>query len=380
MKLTFFGSVLGYHQEGLCNAFYEILGDDFRFVAYGDLPDYRKEAGFKNLADIYPYVVKAYTEEGKKVADNLLKVSDVAIIGATDNNVIKACVENGVETYMFSERFFKKGAWRAFIPTTRKKVKVRAAGYTQDNFKVLCASSYLPYDLSLCGWKGKAYKWGYFPELKEYDINDLLSKKAASDEPVNILWAARFLELKHPEKAVQVAKYLKGRGLNFHLNIIGYGELENVLLKQISDFGLEEQVSFLGKKTAPQVREAMENSDIFLMTSDYNEGWGVVINESLSCGCVVIADQAPGATNYLIENGANGFTYREDIRTVFPVLEKLIADEKYRKQIQVNAYEYMINNASPQVVSKRFVEMCKDGKEFEDGFCSEAPIIKSKWF
>lgn len=380
MKLTFFSSVLGYHQEGLCNAFYNLLGDDFNFVAYGDLPDYRKEAGFQNLADIYPYVVKAYTPEGKTVADDLLKSSDVAIIGAADNNIIKTCVENGVQTYMFSERFFKKGAWRAFIPYTRKKVKARAAGYKQDNFKVLCASAYLPYDLALCGWKGKAFKWGYFPELKEYDTSDILAKKAAQNETVNILWAARFIELKHPEKALQLAKHLKEKHFDFHLNIIGYGELEKEMQNEASRCNLEEYVSFLGKKTAPEVREAMENADIFLMTSDYHEGWGVVINESLSCGCAVIADEAPGATNYLIQNGINGFTYRDDITKLYPVIEKLITDEPFRKQIQLNAYEFMINNASPQVVAKRFVEMCRDGKSFADGFCSEAPIIKSKWF
>lgn len=380
MKLTFFSSVLGYHQEGLCNAFYELLGDDFHFVAYSDLPDFRKQAGFKNLADVYPYVVKAYTPEGKEIADDLLKTSEVAIVGAVNNDVIRTCVENGVQTYLFSERFFKKGAWRSLIPPIRKKVKARAAGYKQDNFKVLCASAYLPYDLALCGWHGKAYKWGYFPELKEYDINELMSKKATGEQTLNILWAARFLKLKHPEKALQVAKFLKKRHIDFRLSIIGYGELEGFLKEEILKQGLEEKVLFLGKKTAPEVRTAMENADIFLMTSDFHEGWGVVINESLSCGCVVISDEASGATNYLIENGVNGFTYRNDISTVFPVIERLCTDEKYRKQIQKKAYEYMINNASPQVAAKRFVELCSEGKSFNTGICSEAPIIKSKWF
>ncbi len=380
MKLTFFGNVIEYHQEGLCNAFYQLLGDDFHFVSYSDLPECRKQAGFQNLADVYPYVVKAYTTEGKTVADDLLSSSDVAIIGAADNQIIKTCVENGIQTYLFSERFFKKGAWRSLIPTTRKKVIARAAGYKQDNFKVLCASSYLPYDLALCGWHGKAYKWGYFPELQRYDVDELMSKKATYNKTVNILWAARFLELKHPEKALQVAKHLKNCEHNFHLNIIGYGELEDFLIKEISNYGLQDMVTILGKKTAPEVRVAMENADIFLMTSDYHEGWGVVINESLSCGCVVIADEAPGATNYLIENGVNGFTYRDDISTVFPVIEKLVTDENYRKLIQLNAYEYMINNASPQIAAKRFIELCSEGETFSEGICSEAPIIKSKWF
>lgn len=380
MKITFIGSVLGYHQEGLAKAFYNLLGDDYHFISYGEICDYRKEAGFTDLAEKYPFVIKVNSPEKEKQANEILKSSDVIIAAAAPNHIIKDCVESGIDTYMFSERFFKKGAWRAFIPHTRKKVKARAAGYYQDNFKVLCASSYLPYDLSLCGWCGKAYQWGYFTDVKKYDIDELLKKKATGDEPIKILWAARFLKLKHPEKAIQLAKHLKKKKLPFKMEIIGYGELENSILNEIAKNNLQDVITFSGKKTVPEVHQAMENSDIFLMTSDYHEGWGVVINESLNHGCVVIADEAPGATNYLIENNVNGFTYRNDITKVYPIIEKLISDEKFRKQIQANAYEYMISNASPQIAAKRFVELCKTGEPFKNGVCSTAPIIKSKWF
>ena len=378
MKLTFFGSVLGYHQEGLAKAFYNLLGDNYHYIVFSDLPSYRKEAGFKNLADEYPFVVKAYTPEGKEKMEELLNDSDVVIIGAAPNDIIEKCVNNGIETYLFSERFFKKGTWRAFVPPIRKKVVQRAARYKQPNFKVLCASAYLPYDLALCGWKGKAYQWGYFPAVVEYDVDELMSKKATGDKPVNVLWASRFLGLKHPEKAIQVAKHLKEKNLPFHMNIIGYGELEDFVLSEITKNNLDDYITFLGKKTVPEVREAMENADIFLMTSDYNEGWGVVINESMNCGCVVVADAAAGASRYLIKDGENGFIYKNNnIKTMFPVIEKLITDEVYRKEIQKNAYYYMVNNASPEVAVKRFISLCQNDEVFNDGVCSVAPIIKS---
>lgn len=378
MRLTFFGSVLGYHQEGLAKAFYNILGDDYHYVVFSDLPDYRKEAGFENLADKYSFVVKAYTPEGKEKAEELINNSDVVIIGAAPNEVVEKCVNKGIETYLFSERFFKMGTWRAFVPPIRKKVVQRAARFKQPNFKVLCASAYLPYDLALCGWRGKAYKWGYFPEVVKYDIDELMSKKATKDKPINILWAARFLELKHPEKAIQVAKYLKEKNLPFHMDIIGYGELESFIKDEIKNNQLDDYITFLGKKTVPEVREAMENADIFLMTSDYHEGWGVVINESMNCGCVVIADAAAGASRYLIDDGKTGFIYKNNnIKSMFSVIEKLITDEIYRKEMQKNAYYYMVNNASPEVVASRFISLCEDKAEFSEGACSIAPIIKS---
>ena len=377
MKITFIGSVLGYHQEGLANAFYNLLGDDYHYIAYGGISDYRKEAGFEDLAEKYPFVIKVDSPQKEKQANEIIKSSDVIIAAAAHNHTIKACVESGIETYLFSERFFKKGTWKVLVPSIRKRVKARAAGYHQKNFKVLCASAYVPYDLLLMGWHGKCYKWGYFTEVKKYDIDELLSKKATGDEPIKILWAARFLKLKHPEKAIQVAKHLKKKKLPFKMEIIGYGELEPFILNEIEKNDLQDVITFSGKKTVPEVHQAMENSDIFLMTSDYHEGWGVVINESLNHGCVVIADAAAGATRYLVKNGENGFVYKKsNIKTMFLVIEKLIEDEKYRKEMQKNAYLHMVNNASPEIAAKRFVELC-EGKTFDEGICSPAPIIKS---
>ena len=378
MKLTFFGNVLDYHQEGLAKAFYNILGDDYHFVAFSDLPNHRKEAGFKNLADEYPFVVKAYTPEGKEKTEELINNSDVVIIGAAPNDVIEKCVSKGIETYLFSERFFKMGTWRAFVPPIRKKVVQRAARFRQPNFKLLCASAYLPYDMALCGWYGKAYKWGYFPDVVKYDIDELMSKKATGDKPVNILWVGRLIDWKHPEESLWVAKYLKEKNLPFHMNIIGYGELESFIKDEIKNNQLDDYITFMGKKTVPEVREAMENADIFLMTSDYNEGWGVVVNESLNSACVVIANYAAGSVPYMIVEGKTGLIYKNNnIKTMFPIIEKLITDESYRKEIQKNAYYHMVNNASPEVVASRFVALYERNAEFSKGVCSIAPIIKS---
>ena len=97
-------------------------------------------------------------------------------------------------------------------------------------------------------------------------------------------------------------------------------------------------------------------------------------------GLVVIADYAAGSVPYMIENGINGFVYKRDMKKVFPIIENLINNESFRKEIQINAYNHMINKATPELVAKRFIDMCEGKETFNDGFCSPAPIIKSKWF
>ena len=56
----------------------------------------------------------------------------------------------------------------------------------------------------------------------------------------------------------------------------------------------------------------MDKSQIFLFTSDKQEGWGAVVNEAMNSGCCVIAPAEAGAVPYLINNGDNGFVFRSD--------------------------------------------------------------------
>lgn len=89
-----------------------------------------------------------------------------------------------------------------------------------------------------------------------------------------ILWVGRLLEWKHPDDALQVAKRLKVAGYVFTMNIIGTGALEQKLKDMIEQYQLNDCVHMLGPMPPESVREYMESSQIFLFTSDRNEGWG----------------------------------------------------------------------------------------------------------
>ena len=89
---------------------------------------------------------------------------------------------------------------------------------------MLCASAYTAHDVSLIGaYPNKTYKWGYFPEINGYNVEELFKNK--NKEPITILWCGRFLKLKHPEKAVWVMKRLKENGFDCTLDFIGDGPI-----------------------------------------------------------------------------------------------------------------------------------------------------------
>ena len=285
----------------LCSAFQKKM-EAFTFIATDDTAG----IGYQKSQESN-YVLHYYNEvERKKCIDYILN-ADIVIFGSCPDELIQMRMKVNKLSFLYTERFLKKGVWRRFIPKTRKKMMERIGYYRDKNIYVLCASAYASYDLSLIGYPvGKCFKWGYFPETKKYeDINKILDTKISS----SILWVGRFLEWKHPEIPILIAKDLKRDGYTFQLNILGSGKMETKLRQMIKKYHLQDCVFLRGAMDPEDVRRYMENSEIFLLTSNWYEGWGAVLNEAMNSACGVVASHATGSAPFLIDNGENGLVY-----------------------------------------------------------------------
>lgn len=214
--------------------------------------------------------------------------------------------------------------------------------------------------------------------MKQYtDIHEIIAAK----KPNSILWVARLIDLKHPELPVLVAKRLKDMGYVFEMNIIGNGVLEDELREMIQHLGLTDCVKMLGAMKPWQVRKYMEQSRIFLFTSDRNEGWGAVLNESMNSGCAVVASNAIGAAPYLIRNGDNGFLYKDgDFEDLFSRTAYLLNDPQAAAQLGKKAYETIICQWNAGNAAERLLLLIEDLQKnknscrYSQGPCSKANL------
>ena len=128
----------------------------------------------------------------------------------------------------------------------------------------------------------------------------------------------------------------------------------------------------------------MKKSLIFLSTSDYQEGWGVVLNEAMNCRCIVIASHAAGSTPFLINNGINGFVYESgNIQQITEYCRIALTDEKLQSYISDNAYKTISEMWNPRVAAQRFIMLSDaliNGKNtpFIEGPCSFAYPIRQR--
>lgn len=381
MNLIFVTNMLNHHQYALCKAFREYF-DDFKLVTTQKTTG----IGYQTAQDA-EFVLHYENSEKKENIEKLICDADVVIFGACPNNLIEMRMKENKLSFLYSERFFKKGVWRRFIPSTRKDVKNRIVQYKNNSMYVLCASAYLPYDLKLLGFPvEKCFKWGYFPTANEYDTEQLLSKKTG--DQIRLLWVGRMLGWKHPDDAIRIAEKLKKTGVDFELSLIGDGVLKESLETMVNNKGLSDCVRLLGSKTAEEVRRYMEEASIFLFTSDRNEGWGAVLNEAMNSGCAVVASHAIGSVPYLLKHNKNGLIYRSgDVDGLYENVKYLMDTPGEQERLGKAAYETITGLWNAEVAAERLINLSEHllaGEKYPDlyctGPCSRAEIIKDDWF
>lgn len=381
MKVTFVSNYINHHQIPVSNVLFEHLGDDYTFVQTMPMEEERIKLGW-NPKDVPQYVRFAYEEES--FCKNLIMESDVVIWGGLEEEeLLLPRLQAGKPVIRYSERLYKEGQWKAISPRGLRKKYLDHTKYRKAPVYLLCAGAFVASDFHIVrAYPDKMFRWGYFPECKEYDVDVLLAGK----ERTEVLWAARFIDWKHPEKVVEIARLLKAKGKNYHITMIGDGPLWEQTKQQVEENGLQEQVSLTGSKTPTEVREAMEKAAVFLMTSDRKEGWGAVMNEAMNSGCTVIADCMEGAALYLIEQGINGFYCKcPTPEYMTDLVVGLLEDHDKCSEMGRMAYATIADTWNAKVAAKRLLQMCEivaKGEVFvspwENGPCSKAPVIKER--
>lgn len=383
MKVTFVANFMNHHQLPFSLEMDKLTQGNYTFVAVEALPDERKNMGYANMND-YPFIIKAYeSEELYKEGLKKIETDDMVIFGSCPDEFIDLREKTGKPFIIYSERFLKKGTYRRFIPITYNKIYNRMLKFEKAKPGIIASSAYLPYDLKLLKSNFNIYKWGYFPEVKRYqNIENVLNGK----EKATLLWVARFIKLKHPEHAIYVADRLKKAGYDFTLKMIGVGPLEEKIKRQIRKKGLEENVILLGAMSTEEVRLNMEKSEVFLFTSDFNEGWGAVLNEAMNSGCACVSSHAIGSVPFLVREDVNGFIYRSgNKKMLFNKVKKLLDNREIIRKAGENAYHTIADVWCPENATKRLYELIGNilegdyTSEYTDGPCSKANVIYPKY-
>jgi len=379
--LVYITNSLSHHRLSMANSLYRELGKNFYYVETSEMAQERIKLGYEKYSTKYPYILNLeINPDIKKYVWELVRKADVIVSGGITPYIYPRLAD-GKLTFLSTERIFKKGFYRLANPRKalyvyRKYIKHRH----NTNFHLLSASAYCPWDMQRIGmFKSRMWKWGYFPNMvnkKERIIKD-------GNVPI-LLWVGRMIDWKQPEHILYAANNLTKEGFVFCVKLIGMGDKKKKLEKLIKKLNLQHIVEILSQVKQNVVLEEMKKAHVYILPSNYQEGWGAVINEAMSAECCVVSSSGSGAAPYLIKNGITGFIYKGgDIGTLTDILKKLITEKGFRENMAQKGREYINSLWTGEVAAKRLIQLSRwllgesDYPNFIEGPCSKAEILKN---
>lgn len=375
MKVVFLSNYFNHHQSALSDALWRLTDGNYVFLETTEMSQARRQLGYDTCSRPYTRRVQDAPEEALR----LIREADLVITGSAPESWVRHRIRSGKLLFRYSERPLRRGVEPVkYLP---RLILWHLRNPNRKPIYMLCAGTDTPGDYSrFFLFRNRMYRWGYFPERKQYsDIRGLLDSKDAAE----ILWCGRFLPLKHPDDALLAAGKLKDEGYAFRLTFLGMGEMEGRLRQMCKELELEDRVRFLGPQDSGQVRVYMERAGIFLFTSDHREGWGAVLNEAMNSGCAVIANRGAGASEVLVRHGENGILYSDgSTDAMYENLRYLLEHPQRQKQLGLSAYETIQGTWNAEVAAERTLMLAerilkgeKTPNLFAEGPCSMAKVV-----
>lgn len=177
-----------------------------------------------------------------------------------------------------------------------------------------------------------------------------------ADDPVNILWAGRFIYRKGLQFLLEVLSIVK-TDRKFNLLLVGDGPEFNRLKELAKALSVEDKVTFYGKIPYTQMKKVYAVSDFFVFPS-LRETTGTVLFEAMSNGLPVLTFNQNGADLLIDDSCGIKVNINQELDSIkedfAQGIKFLIENDEKRVELGKGAYEKILNNFTWESKCKSF--------------------------
>jgi glycosyltransferase involved in cell wall biosynthesis len=165
-----------------------------------------------------------------------------------------------------------------------------------------------------------------------------------SSTPPLIIAVGRLIPKKGFGDLVRACALLAARGKSFRCEIIGEGQLENELRRQIDELCLQNIVALTGAKPQTQLRGRLAAANVFVLPSVIDPDGGMdnlptVIMEAMATGLPVVSTNIGGIPEMVVENESGFLVQPGDARALADAIETVINDCSSAARLGHSGYE-----------------------------------------
>jgi glycosyltransferase involved in cell wall biosynthesis len=181
--------------------------------------------------------------------------------------------------------------------------------------------------------------------------NDSVFMRLSHIERVaDLIFVGRVISDKGIDLVLQALARLAIQGLRLNLTIVGDGP-DMVPSKALcGELKLEAQVRFVGVKTGIELVELLNQHEVQVVPSRWNEPFGVVALEGIACGCVIVGSNGGGLLDAI---GPCGLSFRNgDVMALAQALTSLFRTPELRESYRRRASEHLAKHSARSVAQQ----------------------------
>ena len=184
-------------------------------------------------------------------------------------------------------------------------------------------------------------------------------EKKGIHKTLKLITVGRLDKVKGHQFCIEAVKQLINKGIEVTLTIIGEGAERSNLESLIVKYHLEDIVFMKGSKSQQEVRQALWENDVYLLTAvalpdGRRETQGLATLEAQACGLPVIVFDS-GGVKYTLEDGTSGFVCEEyDVEAVVEKIIKFIEKPSLFTKMSNEAVTFVNENYSQKIIDKKW--------------------------
>jgi glycosyltransferase involved in cell wall biosynthesis len=170
----------------------------------------------------------------------------------------------------------------------------------------------------------------------------------------DLIFVGRFVSDKGLPVLLEALVSLAVSGLKPTLTVIGDGPEKQAWRRMVDELALSRQVRFAGIKRGAALAEALNAHRVMVVPSLWNEPFGVVALEGMSCGCVVVGSEGGGLKQAI---GPAGLTFANgDVTGLAAAIGRALSDPAVQERCRAAAPAHLALHR-PATVAKRYLEV-----------------------
>lgn len=137
----------------------------------------------------------------------------------------------------------------------------------------------------------------------------------------------------------------------WRLQVIGVGSSEGDYKRLANELGIYDQVKWVGAVPNSEVQQFLLTADAMILPSRF-DGWGAVVNESLSVGTPVLVSDACGAAELVVESERGEVFKADSVPALTAVLRKQLAKGRVDSTRRAAIQDWAAASIAPTVAAE----------------------------